>query len=210
MTNCTITPDKLIKLNKWLKPERAKEIAPALEAVREIASINTPRRVRHWLAQLAHESAGFTRLVESFAYRDPNHLDDVFRAIKGRVDAEYLMSKGPEAIANRVYANRMGNGDEKSGEGFKYRGRGFIQLTGKDNYAKAAKYSNLPLLAEPGLLSRPREAAIVSAHYWRWNNINDEADAGDLEGVTRKINPAMEGLEDRMRWLKRAMAIWPN
>lgn len=211
MGDVVITADKIKRYVRWIKADRAAEIAPALEASRAIASINTPRRVRHYLAQLAHESAGFTRLIESFAYKDPDRLDDLFRAIRGRDDALMLMRKGPEAIANRVYANRMGNGDEASGDGFRYRGRGFIQLTGKDNYAKAEKMSGLPLLKEPGLLSRAREAAQVAAHFWRWNNINAEADEGDLAGVTRMVNgAAMAGLDDRAVWLKRALVIWPN
>lgn len=211
MSDLRITADRLRRYVRWLKPQRATEIAPHLESSRAIASITTPRRLRHYLAQLAHESAGFTRLIESFAYRDPDRLDDLFRAVRGRDDALRLIRQGPEAIANRVYANRLGNGDERSGDGFRYRGRGFIQITGKDNYATAERYSGLPLVKEPGLASRPREAAIIAAHFWRWRNINDEADEGDLAGVTRLVNgPAMVGLDDRAMWLKRALVVWPN
>lgn len=211
MSDPRITHDKLRRYVRWLKADRAAEIAPSLEASRQIASINTPRRVRHYMAQLAHESAGFTRLIESFAYRDPDRLDDLFRAVRGRDDALMLMRKGPEAIANRVYANRLGNGDEASGDGFRYRGRGWIQLTGKDNYLKAERYSGLPLVKEPGLAARPKEASIIAAHFWRWRNINDEADEGDLRGVTQLVNgAAMAGLDDRAMWLKRALVIWPN
>ena len=211
MTDLRITPDKLRKLVRYLKPERADEMAPALERAREIADLKTPRRVRHFLAQAAHESAGFTRMIESFAYRDPARLDDLFRAVRGREDAVNLIRKGPEAIANRVYANRLGNGDEASGDGFRYRGRGIGQLTGKDNYARAEKYSGLPLVKEPGLAGRPMEAAVIFAHYWRWNKINAEADDGDLAGVTRLVNgPAMVGLEDRKMWLSKAFGIWPD
>lgn len=211
MSDVNITPQKLILLNKWLKPDRAEQAAHSLDAARAIASINTPRRVRHFIAQLAHESAGFTRLVESFAYRDPARLDDLFRAVRGVADAKALMARGPDAIANRVYANRLGNGDEASGDGAKYKGRGWIQLTGKDNYARAERYSNLPLVKEPGLAGRPKEASIIAAHYWRWNNINDAADEGDLIEVTRLINGnALAGLEDRKLWLMRAFKVWPG
>jgi putative chitinase len=204
-----ITANDILALNKWLKPDRAAEVAKGLEAARPIASINTPRRVRHFIAQLAHESAGFTRLIESFYYKDPARLDDLFSAINGVADAKLLISRGPDAIANRVYANRLGNGNEASGDGAKYKGRGWIQITGKDNYAKAERYCGLPLVKEPGLAGRTNEAALIAAHYWRWNNINDEADHGDLEGVTRKINgTALAGLEDRKLWLLRAFKIW--
>jgi putative chitinase len=211
MSGVKITADKLIQLNKWLKPDRAEEAARGLELARDIASLNTDRRVRHFIAQLAHESAGFTRLVESFHYKDPKRLDDMFRAVRGVEDAKALIARGPDAIANRVYANRLGNGTEASGEGARYKGRGWIQLTGKDNYAEAETYCNLPLVKEPGLAARPKEASVIAAHYWRWNNINLDADEGDLEGVTLKINGrAMAGLEDRKLWLLRAFKVWPG
>lgn len=206
-----VTADELIKLNRWLKPDRAQEMAASLTNACEIANINTKRRLRHFIAQLAHESNGFIRLVENLNYKDPDRLDDMFRAVRGRADAMELIRKGPVAIGNRVYANRLGNGDEASGDGYKYRGRGLIMLTGKENYAKAERYCGLPLVKEPGLAGRAREAGIIAAKYWNWCNINNEADEGDLNGVTRLVNgPALAGLEDRKAWLLRAAKIWPD
>ena len=211
MSNVKITANNILALNKWIKPERAEEVAKGLVRAAEIASLNTDRRVRHFVAQCAYESAGFTRLVESFAYKDPRHLDAIFRAVRGVEDAKALMAKGPDAIANRVYANRLGNGDEASGDGARYKGRGWLQLTGKFNYAKAEKYSGISLVKDPGLAGRIMEASIIAAHFWRWNNINDEADQGDLAGVTRLINgPAMDGLEDRKTWLLKTFKVWPG
>lgn len=211
MADVKVTAEKLLRLNKFLKPDRAEEVAAALDASRAIASITTPRRVRHYIGQLAHESAGFSRLIESFYYRDPARLDDLFSAVKGIADAKALIARGPDAIANRVYGNRMGNGDEASGDGSKYKGRGWIQLTGKDNYERAERYCGMPLVKEPGLAGRVKEASIIAAHYWRWNNINQEADEGDLIGVTRKISgEALAGLEDRKLWVLRCFKVWPG
>lgn len=205
-----VTPQDLIKLNRWLRPDRAQEMAAAITNALPIANINTNRRLRHFMAQLGHESGGFTRLVENLNYKDPDRLDDMFRAVRGRADAMELIRRGPVAIGNRVYANRLGNGDEASGDGYKYRGRGLIMLTGKDNYEAAEKWSGLPLVKEPGLAGRHREAAIIAAKYWNYKNINREADEGDLAGVTRLVNgPAMANYEDRKQWLLRASKIWP-
>lgn len=206
-----VTPEQLIKMNRWLRPVRAKEIADGLNIALPMAGINTPRRLRHFLAQLGHESSGFTRLIENLNYKDPARLDDMFRSVRGRADASELIRKGPVAIGNRVYANRLGNGDEASGDGYKYRGRGLIMLTGKDNYAAAERWSGLPLVKEPGLAGRAKEACIIAAKYWNFRNINNEADEGDLAGVTRLVNgPALANFEDRKQWLLRASKIWPD
>ncbi len=205
-----IKPNDLIKLNKWLKPDRAAVMADALNNACKIANINTKRRLRHFVAQLAHESGGFTRLVENMNYRDPARLDEMFRAVRGQNDAAELIRKGPEAIANRVYANRLGNGDEASGDGWRYRGRGLIMLTGKENYARAERWAGMPLVKEPGLAGQPKNAGIIAAKYWNFKDINQEADEGDLAGVTELINgTALAGLEDRKLWLNRCARLWP-
>lgn len=195
---------------KWLKPDRAADIAPALENARQIADLSTGRRVRFFMAELADESGGFTRLVENLNYTNPQHLCDVFREVKDVAQAQALIKAGPQAIANLVYANRMGNGDNASGDGFRYRGRGWIQITGKDNYTAATRWSGLDLVNNPGLAGRPNEASQIAALYWKANNINDDADDGDFIGATRKINRALEGIEDRKRWLSKALQIWPD
>lgn len=206
-----VTAQDLLRLNKWLRPDRAQELATALTAALPVANINTKRRLRHFMAQLAHESGGFTRLIENLNYRDPHRLDDMFRAVRGVQDAQELIRRGPEAIGNRVYANRLGNGPESSGDGFRYRGRGLIMLTGKANYEAAERWCGFPLVKEPGVAGRPRESALIAARYWNYRNINNEADEGDLEGVTRLVNgPAMAGLEDRKQWLLRVSKIWPD
>lgn len=187
---------------------RADELAwaPALAAAAEEFRLNTANRVRHWMAQLGHESAGFTRFEENLAYRTPERLDAMFSAVRGAADAAELIRRGPRAIANRVYAGRMGNGDEASGDGWRFRGMGPIQNTGRDNAARASLALGVDLIAEPELLLRPTVGARAAA--WFFLRCVPAADADDLEGVTRAINPALAGLEDRRRQLQLAALVW--
>jgi len=108
--------------------------AAALEAARTTSSVTTARRLCHFLGQVYVETAGFTAMEENLNYRNPERLDAIFSAVHGVDDARDLIAQGPEAIANRVYANRLGNGDEESGDGWLYRGSGYKQLTGRANY----------------------------------------------------------------------------
>ena len=149
------------------------------------------------LAQCDHESAGFTHVTENLNY-SADRLLVIFKKYFTRIDAEQY-ARNPEKIANRVYANRMGNHDESSGDGFKYRGRGYIQLTGIDNYARCGESLGLDLVNNPDLLCLP-DHAITSAIWFFHNNhiINNL----DIEKVTRKINGGIHGLEDRTKLFK--------
>ncbi|MBR9835470.1 MAG: glycoside hydrolase family 19 protein, partial [Alphaproteobacteria bacterium] len=110
---------------------------------------------------------------------------------------------------NRVYADRMGNGSEESGDGYRYRGRGFIQLTGKDNYQKIGDRIGLDLVSNPDKVSQDVEIALrVAADFWDSRNLNKYADKDDIRAVTRRINGGYNGLEDRQKLLARARAIW--
>lgn len=183
--------------------------APALDREAARVGINTPKRVAHWLAQLHVESQGFTVFQENLNYRTPSRLNAMFAAVKTDQEAAALIVKGPQAIANRVYANRNGNGDEASGDGWRYRGLGCIQLTGRANYAKASKWTGLDLITDPELVLIPMHGARVAADYWRVCDLNDEADAGNVAAVTQAINgPAMAGLAERRRETARALTIW--
>jgi predicted chitinase len=157
--------------------------------------ITDPKEQAMFLSQLDHESGGFKVLSENLRYK-PESLLKVFpKYFRGIEEARQAAAGGPEAIANRVYGNRMGNKQE--GDGFKYRGRGFIQLTGRDNYAKAGKDIGIDLLGNPDLASQPETAAKIALWYWKQRGISRPAQSGDIEKVTRLINGGTNGLDDR-------------
>lgn len=171
--------------------------------------INTPQRIAAFIAQCSHESAGFTALKENLNYR-PASLRKLFGKYFPTDDlaAAYCnMPNKQEAIANRIYANRMGNGDEHSGDGYKYCGRGLIQLTGKDNYTWfAASLEISPEEASDYL--ETFEGAVQSAlWFWETNKLNQYADSGDFLTMTKRINGGTIGLENRIEHYKNALAV---
>lgn len=165
-----------------------------------------PARLAMWIAQCGHESQGFLKLVENMNYsatglrktwptRFPNEV----------IAAKY--ARKPEKIANYVYADRMGNGDEQSGDGWRYRGRGLLQLTGKDAYQDCSDYFGVDFVAQPELLSQPNWAALSSGWIWAiFKGCNPLADDHDLVAVTKRINGGLKGLEDRRERWERAKA----
>ena len=167
--------------------------------------INTPTRVAMFLAQCAHESGGFRLLVENL-----NYSADALRATwpSRFTQADALaMARQPEKIADRAYGGRMGNGPEGSGDGYRYRGRGIIQLTGRDNYARAGAAIGLDFVAEPEMLEQPDWAAATAGWFWATNGCNALADTGDFEGITKRINGGLNGLADRQSWLAKVRAM---
>ncbi len=206
---CAITPARLSRLVPGIDAKLATTYAAALEFARQAGDLTTPGRVRHFMAQCAHETGGFARLVESMAYSDPARLDRLFSAVNGRQDAIELIAKGPEAIANRVYARRNGNGVESTGDGWRYRGRGFLQITGRGNYRQIGNIIGMNLVSRPQVLADPAAAAAAAVIYWREKGLNAAADADDIRAVTAGINPALAGLDDRTAWLGRARRVWP-
>lgn len=203
----------MITLEKFLqfapKAVNAPIIATALENARKTSSVNNDRRLAHIMGQMFVETGGFRILIENLNYRDPVKLDALFRAVNGTEDAKALIAKGAEAIANRVYASRLGNSGEKSGDGFKYRGSGFIQLTGKANYAKFSSVVGMDLVANPELARQPEAAAKIAFAYWDAKGLSTLADKGDAEGITRLVNgPGLVGLRERREAALRALEIW--
>jgi putative chitinase len=205
----TITAQQLLALSPTMPLARASQYAAALTAALSGSTLNTPLRLRHFMAQLAWESAGFRALVENLNYRDPDVLDRTFKSVQGVDHARRLIEAGPVAIGNLVYANKLGNGSVESGDGFRYRGRGFILTTGRANYSSVATYSKIDVVLNPDLLGMPQQAAVAARCFWEDRHVNAAADADSVREVTRVVNgPALHGLEGRTELLKKAATIW--
>ena len=186
-----------------LEDGTAEKIIDALNAAMEEFEINTPQRRAMFLAQCCHESGHFRAVSENLNYKAES-LTRVFPKYFKDVDPNDY-AKQPEKIANRVYASRMGNGDEHSGDGYRYRGRGYIQLTGKSNYEACGDDLDVDLTANPGYLETPEGAARSAAWFWDGRDLNDLADAGDIKTCTKKINGGFIGLEERTELYEEAM-----
>ena len=184
---------------------RASRWTDALNKAMAKFSIDTPYRRAAFLSQLGHETAGLSLVEENLNYSTDGLLKVFSKYFKSRAEAETYARK-PEKIANLVYGGRMGNGDEASGDGWKYRGRGPIQLTGKTNYREAGRALNLDLLSKPELVADPEVGSLVAAWFWSRSNLNKYADRKDNVTVSKIINtgnpdaPASRvvGLKDRM------------
>jgi putative chitinase len=198
--------------DKWLS---------AIQQTCEKFQITSERRIAGFLAQTAHESAGYTALTENLNYSAdtmavvwPNRF-----AEKG-ADGKYVKENGknkpnkfalalhrkPEMIANVVYSARMGNGPIESGDGWKYRGRGLKQLTGKDNYTRCGQGLGIDLIDAPDRLLEPLYASLSAGWFWKSNKCYEFADNGDFEGLTKRINGGLIGLADRKARFERVLA----
>lgn len=185
-------------IDAGVAPTPARAFAEPLTAACAEFGISGPRQVAAFLAQAMHESAGFTSLEESLWYRDPARIATVFRS--AFIDAAEAVpyARAPERLANRGYAGRLGNGDEASGDGWRYRGRGLFQLTGRANYARAAAALGRPYLERPELVAQPADAARTAGWYWASRALSPIAERGDIDAVTRAINgSAMLGRAER-------------
>lgn len=168
--------------------------------------INTPQRIAAFVAQCAHESGGFVFLTENLNYKAES-LTKIFGKYFPDMSTAKAYEKKPEKIANRIYANRMGNGDEASGDGWRYRGRGLIQLTGKTNYTWFA--ASLEISPEEAAeYTQTFEGAAQSAcWFWETNKLNQWADTGDILTMTKRINGGTIGLEDRKKHYAHALHV---
>lgn len=197
-----VTPDLLKKLFPTNK--NCDALCTALCAVLPKYEINTPNRIAAFLAQCGHESGGFTVLQENLNY-SAEGLRKIFPSRFATVAAAQPYHRQPEKIANKIYCDRMGNGSESSGDGYKFRGRGAIQLTGKENYSNFAK-SIGKSLDETVAYCETLEGAICSAAwFWTTRKLNVCADCGDILSMTKKINGGTIGLEDRKKHYEHAL-----
>ena len=174
--------------DKWLAP---------LEEVFAKYGMNTPERQAAFIGQCMHESGKFKTLQENLNY-SADRLHVVWPSRFPTVESAKPYDRNPQKIANRVYGGRMGNGTEETGEGYKYRGRGLIQLTGKDNYVNAAKALDADLVNNPDLVSEPKYAALTAGWFWNKRNLNVEADVKNYIEMTKKINGGVIGLNERI------------
>lgn len=181
---------------------------PFLAGVFEKYEINTPLRQAHFLAQLKHESGNFTRVEENFNYKSAERLFTVFTKYfdtnkNKKMDlSELQILKSyigdPKRLGSYVYANRMGNGNIQSGDGWKYRGKGLIQLTGKDTQTRYAKYVGKNIEKEPDFILEPHYAVDSAGWFWMTANLNALADKDEFTKITIKINGGKNGIEDRL------------
>lgn len=169
-------------------------------------NINTPQRAAAFIGQCAHESANFGTLTENLNYR-MEALVAVWPRHFPALDVAAQYHRKPEQIANRAYANRMGNGPEDSGDGWKYRGRGLIQLTGKSNYQLASDALRVDLVANPDAATEPAMAALTAAWFWSKHSLNELADKGNNQLISRRINGGTHGMEDRLSRTAKALAV---
>ena len=205
-----------------IKRDVAERWLPHVQAAMARFGIVSERQVAAWLAQTAHESGGYTMLVENLNYRASTmascwparfgvkNADGTWaKDAKGvRVPNKFALAleRKPEAIANVVYASRMGNGPTESGDGWLYRGRGLKQLTGRDNVTRCGLALGVDLAANPDLLLLPEYASLSAAWFWSVNKCGPLADADDFVALTKKINGGTIGLEDRQRRYKAVLA----
>jgi putative chitinase len=205
-----------------IKRDVAERWLPHVQNAMERFGIASERQVAAWLAQTAHESGGYTMLVENLNYRAsvmavcwPNRFAEKGQDGKPKRDEKgaivpnkfaLALERKPEPLANVVYSSRMGNGPVESGDGWKYRGRGLKQLTGKDNYTRCGQALGLDLVASPDLLLEPEGAALSAAWFWSVNKCGPLADADDFVGLTKKINGGTIGLADREKRYKAVLA----
>ena len=178
----------------------------ALDKLLPDYEINTPQRIAAFLAQCKHESGNFTAIKENLNYRAES-LMRVWPRYFPTMEIATQYAHNQEKIANRAYANRMGNGDEASGDGWRFCGRGLIQLTGKTNYQAFADSIETPLEDVPAYLATFEGAVQSACWFWENNNLNQYADSGDITTMTKRINGGTLGLEDRQKHYQHALHI---
>jgi putative chitinase len=185
-----------------------------LNATFERFNIRTPRQMAAFIGQCGHESANFRLLEENLNYRAATLLK-LFPLTTRRTwgftpEEAAAYERQPKKIANRIYGNRMGNRDEASGDGYRFRGRGCIQLTGSANYHHAGKALGVDFIMEPDLVATPQYAALTAGWFWDTHKLNAIAESGNNLALTKKINGGTIGLDDRIKHTNEALALFPG
>jgi putative chitinase len=182
---------------KWVNP---------LNETFERFGILTPRQQAAFIGQCGHECGNFRLLEENLNYRAET-LTKLWAKRFPTLEFAKQYERNPKKIANYVYANRMGNRDEASGDGYRFRGRGCIQLTGSANYFHAGKALGIDLIMEPDLVATPQYAALTAGHFWNTQKLNSIAESGNNLALTKKINGGTIGLDDRIKHTNHALAV---
>jgi putative chitinase len=201
------TPANLQSILPKLSDEKLVNWYSALASILPEYNINSEQRVAMFLAQTTHESADYTALHENLNYG----AKGLMTTWPKRFDAAKAAAceRKPELIANVVYSNRMGNGDEASGDGWKYRGRGILQITGHDNYKQFSMdtFGDDRILNTPDYLEHEEYAVKSACWFWKRNYLNDLSDKGDIKTVTLRINGGTHGIDDRQARYDRILPI---
>lgn len=166
-------------------------------------NINNTNRIAMFIAQVGYESSGLTRTQENLNYRADRLVQEFPKYFNSGNAERYAYD--PEKIANRVYANRMGNGSEQSGDGFKFHGRGLIQLTGRENYTNFAKKIGMNVDSIVDYVSTPEGAAMSAGWFWNERDLNKLADERNVVAVTKRINGGINGLAQRKKLFEEAL-----
>jgi putative chitinase len=171
--------------------------------------ITTPARVAGFVAQCQHESLDFTILQENLNY-GAKGLMSIFKKYYPDEALARAHERKPELIANRVYSSRMGNGPEASGDGWKFRGRGILQITGRSNYTQCSRdlFKDDSLVDDPDLLRQPAYATLTACWFWHKNQLNQICDKGDIVLLSKRINGGTIGLEDRIHHWNMALDLF--
>lgn len=202
----TVNKEQLVQ-SGICSPEMANKWCDQLNATMSRFEINTPYRIAGFLSQVSHESGGFKFVAENLNY-SAESLMRVWPSRFPTMEVAQAYGRNPEKIANKAYSSRMGNGDEMSGDGWKYRGRGLIQLTGKDNYLAFSMACDNEALTKPELVEEPALAAESAGWFWDRNKLNALADAQDVVGMTKRINGGTNGLDHRQQLYAGAMSVF--
>jgi len=203
MSDCTLTSDQL---KQMVKNPYIDHWYSALAQLLPDYELNTPLRVAHFVAQCAHESGNFVFIKENLNYKAAS-LQKTFAKYFPTAELAAEYANQPEKIANRIYASRMGNGNETSGDGYRFCGRGLIQLTGRDNYTFFAGSLDISVEDASQYLETFEGAAQSACWFWEQNNLNRFADANDVKGLTKAINGGYIGLENRQSHTEHALHV---
>lgn len=209
MTEKIVSSDNINKIVTKVMPSKNNGIhkySSAMAKAFRDYEINTINRIAGFLAQTGHESGSFSRIEENLNY-SAERLKVVFPKYFPTDGLAHAYEYNKQAVANRVYGNRMGNGPESSGDGWKYRGRGLIQLTGKSNYEACSKDMMFDIVQEPELVLIPEIAVLTSIWYWNHRKINEACDADDIVKMTKLVQGGRLGLEERKSYYEKFKAI---